>query len=183
MPTAQARRHNLRRGEVESQTVNLSRISRAEVTAVIAGFILVVSLFLPWYSLGTGPDVARGQEPEAWACGIGDASCTGFETFQTLRWFWIVVGLAPLVLTFLAVRGVETSWPRGEMTAIIGLIAFVFIFFNGLIDRPSARDIQVHLTWGYFLALLSSLTVFAAGAVGSLDHGGGAPRRPPGSFG
>jgi hypothetical protein len=88
-----------------------------------------------------------------------------------------------LVLTFFAVRGVETSWPRGEMTAIIGLIAFVLIVFNGLIDRPSGRDIQVHLTWGYFLALLSSLTVFAAGAVGSLDHGGGAPRRPPGSFG
>jgi len=163
--------------------VDPSRISRAEITAVVAGFVLVLSLFLPWYSLGSGPDVARGQEPAAWACGIGDNTCTAFETFQTLRWFWLVAGLAPLVLTFFAVRGVETSWPRGEMTAIIGLIAFVLIVFNGLIDRPSGRDIQVHLTWGYFLALLSSLTVFAAGAVGSLDHGGGAPRRPPGSFG
>jgi hypothetical protein len=173
----------IRPGKVESLEVNPSRISRAEITAVVAGFILVLSLFLPWYSLGSGPDIARGQEPAAWACGIGDNSCTGFETFQTLRWFWIVVGLAPLVLTFLAVRGVETSWPRGEMTAIIGLIAFVLIFFNGLIDRPSGRDIQIGLTWGYFVALFSSFTVFAAGAWGSLDHGGGAPRRPPGSFG
>ena len=151
--------------------------------AVLAGLVLIASLFAPWYSLGSGPDVIRGTDPAAWACGIGDNSCTGFETFRTLRWLCILAGVAPLILSGLALRGVETSWPRGELTAIVGLTAFVLIFFVGLIDRPSGRDIQVFLQWGYLLALISSLVVFAAGAVSSLEHGGGAPRRPPGSFG
>lgn len=160
-----------------------SRISRTEILAVLAGLVLVASLFAPWYSLGSGPDVVRGSDPAAWACGFSDNSCTGFETFRTLRWLWMLAAVAPIVLTGLALRGVETSWPRGELTAIVGLIAFVLIFFVGLIDRPSGRDIQIFLQWGYFLALLSSLTVFVAGALSSLEHGGGAPRRPPGSFG
>lgn len=170
-------------GRVESRVVDPSRISRAEIIAVLAGLVLIASLFAPWYSLGSGPDVVRGADPAAWACGIGDNTCTGFETFRSLRWLWILAALAPLVLTVLALRGAETSWPRGEVTAIFGLIAFVLVFFVGLIDRPSGRDIQVFLQWGYLLALVSSLVVFVAGALSSLEHGGGAPRRPPGSFG
>lgn len=163
--------------------MDYSRLSRSEYVGIAAGLILVLALFLPWYSLGAGPDVARGDDPAAWACGIGENSCSAFETFPVLRWLLLVAALSPVVLALVVLADWETSWPRGELTAIIGMIAFVLIFFNGLIDRPSERDIQVHLDWGYFIALLSAAVIFGAGAVRSLDSGGGAPRRPPGSFG
>ena len=160
--------------------MDTSKLSRSELVGVIAGLILVGSLFLEWYSLETG-GVER-DEPDDWVCGVGDNSCTGFETFPILRWLLIAAAAAPLILTYIVVRGHKLSWPRGELTAIVGLTAFVLIAYNGFIDKPSPNDIGVNLSYGYFLAILASLGIFISGGFRAVDSGGGAQRKPPATF-
>jgi hypothetical protein len=162
--------------------MDTAKLSRGEIFGIIAGLILIGSLFLEWYSLETDPEVVeRGDDPDKWACGIGDDSCTGFETFPILRWLLIAAAAAPLILSWIVIRGHQLTWPRGELTAIVGLTAFVLIAYNGFISRP-ADGLQVDLSYGYFIAILASLGIFAAGGYRAVESGGGARRKPPATF-
>jgi hypothetical protein len=162
--------------------VDTSRLSRSELVGVIAGLVLVLSLFIEWYSLGTGSDVVRPDDEAYWVCGVGNNSCSGFDTFPILRWLLIAAAAAPLILSWIVIRGHQLTWPRGEVTAIVGLTALVLIAYNGFIDKPSEKDIQVNLSFGYFIALLAAIGIFIAGAFRALESGGGAQRKPPATF-
>jgi len=160
--------------------VDTSKLSRAELFGIIAGLVLVGSLFLEWFSLDT--EGVQRDEADDWVCGEGDNSCTGFETFPILRWLLIAAAAAPLILTWILIRGHELTWPRGELTAIVGLTAFVLIAYNGLVDKPSPNDIGVNLSYGYLIAILAALGIFAAGGYRTVESGGGAQRKPPATF-
>jgi hypothetical protein len=159
--------------------MDTSRLDRWELIGIAASVLLIISLFLQWFSLGT--DVTR-DEASDWVCGVNDTSCTGFETFPILRWLLLAAASAPIILAYLVMRGTTLSWPRGEVTAIVGLIALVLIAFNGLIDKPSENDLGISLSFGYFLALLAAIGIFVAGGFRAVESGGGAPRRPPATF-
>jgi hypothetical protein len=160
--------------------VDTSKLSRAELFGIIAGLVLVGSLFLEWFSLET--EGVQRDEADDWVCGEGDNSCTGFETFPILRWLLIAAAASPLILSWILIRGHELTWPRGELTAIVGLTAFVLIAYNGLVDKPSPNDIGVNLSYGYLIAILAALGIFAAGGYRTVESGGGAQRKPPATF-
>ena len=160
--------------------MDTSKLSRGEIVGIIAGLILIGSLFLEWYSLDT-EGVAR-DEADDWVCGVGNNSCSGFDTFPILRWLLIAAAAAPLILSYIVVRGHKLSWPRGELTAIVGLTAMVLILYNGVIDKPSANDLGINLSYGYFLALLASAGIFISGGFRAVESGGGAQRKPPATF-
>jgi hypothetical protein len=159
--------------------MDTSRLDRWELIGIAASVLLIISLFLQWFSLGT--DVTR-DETSDWVCGVNDTSCSGFDTFPILRWLLLAAASAPIILAYLVMRGTTLSWPRGEVTAIVGLIALVLIAFNGLIDKPSENDLGISLSFGYFLALLASIGIFVAGGFRAVESGGGAPRKPPATF-
>ena len=161
--------------------MDFSKLSRSEMVGVVAGLILIGSLFLEWFSLDTGETVQRDEAAD-WVCGVGDDSCTGFETFPILRWLLIAAAAAPLILTYIVARGHELTWPRGELTAIVGLTAFTLIAYNGFVDKPSQNDIGISLAFGYFIALLASLGIFIAGGFRAVESGGGGQRKPPATF-
>lgn len=156
------------------------KLSRSEILGMIAALVLVGSLFLQWFSLAT-EDVARDEAGD-WVCGVGDNSCTGFDSFPILRWLLIAAASAPFILAWIVLRGHALSWPRGELTAVVGITAFVLIAYNGLIDKPSENDIGVSLSFGYWIAILASLGIFLAGGFRAVDSGGGAQRKPPATF-
>ncbi|MGH2983747.1 MAG: hypothetical protein ACRDK5_05785 [Solirubrobacterales bacterium] len=156
------------------------KLSRSEILGMIAALILVGSLFLEWFSLAT-ENVAR-DEPGDWVCGEGNNSCSGFDTFPILRWLLIAAASAPFILAWIVIRGHALSWPRGELTAIVGLTAVVLIAYNGLIDKPSENDIGVSLSFGYWIAILASVGIFLAGGFRAVESGGGAQRKPPATF-
>lgn len=160
--------------------MDTSKLSRAEVFGIVAGLILVGSLFIEWFSLDT--EGVQRDEPADWVCGVDDHSCTGFETFPILRWLLIAAAAAPLILSWILIRGHQLTWPRGELTAIVGITAFVLIAYNGLIDKPSPNDIGVNLSYGYVVAILAALAIFAAGGWRAVESGGGAQRKPPATF-
>jgi hypothetical protein len=162
--------------------LDFSKLHRSEAIGAIAALVLVISVFLPWFDLKeVGAEVQRPNS-EFWVCGTGSNSCSAFDTFPILRWLLLLAATAPLILAWIVIRGHELSWPPGEVTAIVGLIALVLIAYNGVIDKPSVKDVGISLTYGYLVAVAAAFTIFGAGAWRSLLSGGGPRKKPPGTI-
>jgi hypothetical protein len=162
--------------------MDTSKLDRSEIVGMAAAVVLVISLFIEWFSLSTDPSVVqRGSDPGNWACGVGNASCSGWDTFPIARWLLLAAAAAPFILAWIVIRGHALSWPRGEVTAIVGLTAFVLIAYNGIVDKPQ-DGLEISLSIGYWLALLSSLVIFLSGGFRAVESGGGARRKPPATF-
>jgi hypothetical protein len=143
--------------------IDLSRLSRWEVMGAAGSALGVIALFLlPWYSLDSTPPREQGED---FICGVNDFSCTGFETFPILRWLLIAAGTAPIILTWIVIRGHKLTWPPGELTMTVGFAGLVLIGYNGILDKPGSgtEEIGVSLDYGYFVALLVGVLISSAG--------------------
>jgi hypothetical protein len=172
----------MERVSAQRAEIDASRLDRSELIGMVAAIVLVISLFLEWFSLSTDPSVVqRGADPENWACGVGESSCSAWDTFPILRWLLIAAAAAPFILAWIVIRGHALSWPRGELTAIVGLTAFVLIAYNGIVDKPN-DGLEIGLAFGYWLALLASIGISLSGGFRAVESGGGARRKPPATF-
>lgn len=163
--------------------MDFSKLSRGELIGAIAGAILVLSLiFLPWYSLDSIQPREAG-EVNSFICGVGDYSCTGFETFPILRWLLIAGAAAPLILGYIVIAGKKLSWAPGEMTMVVGFTAFVLLFYNGILDKPGTilAEVGVHTDIGYWVALVASAGLAYAGIMRAMEAQAGAVRKAPGT--
>lgn len=164
--------------------MDFSRLNRNRVlVGGGASLLLILSvLFLPWYSYDLA-GVEKGTDSENWICGVGETSCTGFETFPILRWLLLLAALSPLILAWILVRGHKLSWAPGEMTMVAGFAAAILIIYNGIIDKPGsgAAEIGESLDYGYWLALLAAVTIAGTGFTRSLESGGRRARKAPGT--
>ena len=65
--------------------MDTSKLDRSEIIGMGAAILLIISVFLEWYSLSTDPNVVqRGGDPANWACGVGNSSCSGWDTFPVV---------------------------------------------------------------------------------------------------
>jgi hypothetical protein len=162
--------------------VDATKLDRSEILGMIAAVVLVISLFLEWFSLTTDPSVVqRGGDEGNWACGVDQSSCSAWDTFPILRWLLLGAAAAPFILAWIVMRGHALSWPRGELTAIVGLTAFVLIAYNGIVDKPQ-DGLEISLGFGYWLGLLASIGIFLSGGFRAVESGGGGQRKPPATF-
>jgi hypothetical protein len=169
--------------------MDFSRLNRERVViGGLASILLVISiLFLPWYSLEEDTPARIEGDPgftsDAFICGTGEFSCTGFETFPILRWLLLLAALSPLILAWILVRGHKLSWAPGELTMVSGFAATVLIAYNGIIDRPGSGTAEIgsSLDYGYWIALLAAITISATGFMRSLESGGRQARKAPGT--
>jgi hypothetical protein len=158
--------------------VQFSKLSRAEVLGMVAAALLVISiLFLPWFDLAHNEPRDQGT---GFICGQDEYSCTGFETFPILRWLLLAAAAAPFILAYIVARGKQLSWPPGEMTMVVGFTAFVLIAYNGLLDTPGSQTEEIGVTKeiGYYLALLASAGIAAAGIGRSMEEQQGTRKAP-----
>ena len=164
--------------------MDFSRLNTGRViVGAIASILLIIStLFLPWYAYDLS-GVQKAAEPDEWICGVGDTSCTGFDTFPILRWLLLLAALAPLILGWILVRGHKLSWAPGEMTMIAGFAATILIVYNGIIDKPGSgiAEVGLGLDYGYWIALVSAITIAAVGFTRSLESGPRRTRKAPGT--
>ncbi len=168
--------------------MDLSRLNRQRTIAAFAasGLLILSLLFLPWYSVASNPQRAEGSpdfNADAFICGVGELSCTGFETFPILRWLLILAALAPAILAYILIRGHKTSYPPGEMTMLAGFTATVLITYNGIIDKPgkTVAETGISLDYGYWIALVAAITIGMVGFQRSLESGGRQQRKAPGT--
>jgi hypothetical protein len=164
--------------------MDFSRLNyRRLAVGLSASLLLIIAvLFLPWYSYDlTG--IHKTPEADAWICGVGDTSCTGFDTFPILRWLLLLAALAPVILAYIVARGHKLSYPPGEMTMIAGFSAMILIAYNGIIDKPGTgtAEIGLGLDYGYWVALVASIGIALVGYTRSLESGGKKTRKAPGT--
>ena len=151
--------------------MNFRALDRGELVAIIGGILLGVSLFLPWYSLGNAHTVLNN-------CHGPNGSCTGWASLSVVRYILLIAAVAPAILAYIVLRGHALSWPRGELTAVVSLVALVITLFVGVIDKPGSPDDQITVAIGWWLALLASLMILVGAIWRSRESG--ARRKPPG---
>jgi CDP-diglyceride synthetase len=152
--------------------MDVSKLRSGEIAAAIAGIILVIAVFLPAYS-------PNDNNPNATVVGLPDQSAASiWEAQSIVRILLLLAAIAPVVLVYIIARGHELSWPRGELTAVIGLVAATLLFYSGIIDRPGEPSGQISLSFGWFVAFLAALVVAAGGAIRSSEFE--RKRKPPG---
>jgi hypothetical protein len=90
--------------------MDFSRLNYTRLTVGLtaAALLIIAVLFLPWYSYDL-EGIEKTQEPDSWICGVGDTSCTGWETFPILRWLLLLAALAPIILAYILVRAHKLS--------------------------------------------------------------------------
>lgn len=147
-----------------------SKLSRFEVIALIGGALLIIGMFLPWYEAVSELAVINGEE--------GRGSYSGWETHAFLRWLWLASAVAPFVLVYIVLRGHELSWARGEMTALISLIALVLVIYMGVIDRPGEPKGQIELEPGWYVSAVGVILMAAGSALRTTETE--RERKPPG---
>jgi hypothetical protein len=150
--------------------MNFSRLGRGELIAAIGAVLLALGLFLPWYETNPGNrhaaiDGARG-------------TLSGWTVHSILHWLLLAAAAAPLILAWVILRDHELSWPRGELTAVIGIVAFVIVVYLGIIDRTGEPPSEISLAYGWFVALLGTILISVGGSYRASTTE--RPRKPPG---
>ena len=150
--------------------MDLRRISRSEIIAAVGGLLLALGVFLPWYSPNTANRNANVN-------GVRDA-VSAFDTFPIMRWLLLAAAAAPIILLWIVIRDHQLSWPRGEMTAVVGIIAFGLTMYVGVIDRPGEPPSEISLAIGWFISLLGTILIAVGGSYRASTTE--RPRKPPG---
>lgn len=151
--------------------MDLRAINRGELLAILGAVLVGISVFLSWYSLGN-------QFTQLNGCRGPNTTCTAWHALLIVRFLLLAAAAAPLILSWIVIRGHALSWPRGELTAVVGVVALVIVLFRGLIDKPGSPADQIGLTYGWFVALVGTLLMIAGAAWRYQEQ---APRRnPPG---
>jgi hypothetical protein len=150
--------------------MDLRRISRSELLAALGGGLLALSVFLKWYSANPG-------NPNANISGM-KGMVSAWDAHHILRYLFLAAAIAPIVLLWVIIRDHKLSWPRGEMTAVIGIVAFVGVFYLGIIDRTGEPPSEISLSLGWYVALLGTIMIAVGGSYRASTTE--RPRKPPG---
>ncbi len=145
-------------------------IKKGEILAAIGGILLALSLFVDAY-------IPNEENRNAVIDG-SRAAASAWDVHSILKWVLLAAAVAPLILTYIVLRDHQLSWPRGEVTAVIGIFALGLIFYNGILDRPGEPSGQIALGLGFWGMLLAALLVAAGGAMRSAESE--RRRKPPG---
>jgi hypothetical protein len=159
--------------EERSGYLKISRVSPGELMGMGAALVLLASLWLPWFTTSsTNPNselpggASNGDSANAWA------------VFSTLDWLLVAACAAPFILTWIVARAHKLTWKPGEVTMIVGIVAFMLILCNGIILGRPGDSVDIGLGIGYFVALLASLGLLAAGYLRQALYT--TDRKPPG---
>jgi hypothetical protein len=150
--------------------LDLSLWLPGEYYGFVGAGVLFLSLFLPWYGTSTNPNAeinnARG-------------TFSAFGTFKVLDILLVAACTAPFILAWIVARGHALTWKPGEVTMIVGMTAFVLIILNGIIlGKPGGPDSEIELKIGWFVGLLGSAGICAAGVLRQAQQA--RDRKPPG---
>ncbi|HEY3186135.1 MAG TPA: hypothetical protein VGJ70_01590 [Solirubrobacteraceae bacterium] len=147
-------------------------ISRYELLGMASGVLLVLSMFLPWFTTSdTNPNSQLAGKS-------GGAGVNAWEVFQTLDILLVLAASVPFVLTWILARGHELSWKPGEWSLVNGSTVLVLILCNGVILGRPGTSVEIGLGIGYFVALLAAAGLIAAGYGRQAMYMG--VRKPPG---
>lgn len=152
--------------------LDLSRLTPGEYLGMGAALVLLISLWVPWFTTSeTNPNstlagATAGESANAW------------QVFGSLDVLLVLACTAPFILSWIIARGHRLTWKPGEVTMIVGITAFVLILCNGIILGRPGDSVDVGLGLGYFVALFASAGLLVAGYLRQAVYTDA--RKPPG---
>ena len=146
-------------------------LNRGEVIATVGGLLLALSVFLDWFSLGNANAHLNG-------CVGPNVDCSGWHSLSAFRYLILLAAISPAILAWVIARGHALAWPRGELTAVVAVVAIVLTLFRGVIDPPGSPPEEISVTYGFFIALVGGLLILAGSVWRSQESA--ARRKPPG---
>jgi hypothetical protein len=165
--------------EEEGFQFDLTRIKRSELLGFLGVIILALALFLlPWFGTSCESQAAADASRGAGGCNpnsklelasgsITYGTYTGWEVMKYIRWLLLAACIAPFLLAYIIARGHALSWRPGEITMIVGMVAFALILLNGIIlGRPggNARHaVDLSLEYGYAVGLFGAFLISLGG--------------------
>jgi hypothetical protein len=165
---------------------SLGRLHWYEYVGFAGAGVLLGALFLPWFSTSCESKAAaqaaaaqgnQGCNPNSVYNGArGDFSA--FEIFKYLDWLLISACVAPFILAYIIARGHKLSWRPGEVTMIVGMVAFALILLNGLILGKPGDTVDMKFEIGWFVGLLGALLLMIGGTLRQALSA--EARKPPG---
>jgi hypothetical protein len=168
--------------EEDKPEFDIKRIKRSELLGFVGVIVLALALFLlPWFSTSCptqhAADAAAGSpggcnpnsKLELASGAFSYGTYTGWEVYKFMRWLLLAACIAPFVLAYIIARGHELSWRPGEITMIVGMIAFALILLDGIIlGRPGGNSktgagVDIGLEYGYAVGLFGAFLISLGG--------------------
>jgi hypothetical protein len=152
--------------------LDTSRLTPGEYFGMAAAVVLFASLFLPWFT-------TSASNPNSRLAGAsGGDGATAWQVFSTLDWLLVAACAAPFILAWIVARGHKLAWKPGELTMVVGVVAFVLILCNGIVLGRPGDSVDIGLGFGYFVALVGAAGMFISGYLRQSLYGD--QRKPPG---
>jgi hypothetical protein len=149
--------------------MDLRRLRPAEYVMTAASLALVVSLFLPWYSVPTvnGHPVTDGWTAYA-PVHFGSSSFAGWHAFAAVDVILVACAAVALLVVFLQATQRTPALPIVSSVASTwtGLVAVVIVALN-VIDRP---DRFADTRYGAWIGLVAAVAMLAGSWWGMRDE-------------
>jgi hypothetical protein len=158
--------------EDEGPAFSIKRLHWAELVGFVGAGILAASLFLPWFSTDcesrsaarTAGRVTPGGECNPNSVYNGKfGEFTAFGTFKYLDWLLLAACIAPFVLAYIIARAHSLTWRPGEVTMIVGMVAFSLILLNGIILGKPGDTVDMKFEIGWLVGLFGSILIMFGG--------------------
>lgn len=142
---------------------------RAEPIAGLGGILLLVSLFLPWYSID--PNLAL--DGATLALQAGAFAAADFTAWQTFTVIDLLLALLAVLAILVPVISVTTSGPAKSIAIAViasatGWLAILLVAFR-LLDPPGANA-AVDLRYGAWLALAGAILAWVGSWLSMRDE-------------
>jgi hypothetical protein len=165
--------------EEEKPEFKLSRIKASEFIGFAGAAVLAFSLFfLDWFSTSCPSAAAARASGGAGGCnpnsklilasGHGSyGSYSGWDVYAIMRYLLLAACIAPFILAYIIARGHALSWRPGEVTMIVGIVAFALILLDGIIlGRPGGskkNTVDISIEIGYIVGIAGAFLISYGG--------------------
>jgi hypothetical protein len=161
--------------------LDFSRLRTGEIIAGIGGVALLVFMFFHWYgggleisSGGTKDVPGLGEVPDPTSTTVKETGLSAWDSLTDFDGFLIALaGVSGIVLAAFAASGRRLrlgGLPRGEVTAFLGSLASLLIFWRIFAQPVPGADLKI----GIFLGLAAAVAI-AVGALMALREDGFEP--------
>jgi hypothetical protein len=164
-----ARKAEKERKEAKPAAFSLKRLHWYEFVGFLGSIVLGGSLFLPWFTTDC-PSNAAARAPDT-ACNPNSVyngvrgEFTAFETFKYLDWLLVAACVAPFILAYIIARGHALGWKPGEVTMIVGMVAFALILLNGVILGKPGDTVDMKFKIGWLIGLIGAALLMVGGTL------------------
>jgi outer membrane biosynthesis protein TonB len=144
--------------------VDVNRLSRGEKIAGAAALLLLIDMFLNWYSL----NISGALSDAASRAGI-DTSVDAWQAFSTTDLLIFLTVLAALTMVGLRVMGRSANLPVSVplVVAALGAITTLLVLWR-IVNQPGENDF-INVEYGAYLGLI----LLAVLTYGAIEAGGG----------